>query len=413
MTTTWPSAATPEKLAIGTISGVLLIMALALGSTISMPLRAAGLDDFWSTPRKGGNSFNETPPDETYFRALTASGASWVRLTFSKWPSAQRDFLIGNADAYAGLVPEDLAILQGSLDAAHTAGLKVVIVPLSLPGARWAQHNGGRFDDRLWSVTDYAGQAERFWRDLAAALANHPAIAAYNLVNEPAPEKIAGLAEDADPAAFRTWQASVAGTPRDLPAFYDRLVAAIRQVDPVTPVMVDAGWYASARALAAWPSRLADDRILYAVHMYEPYEATSSPNMKRAVPWRYPGPVDDASGNARTWDRAAVTAHVGSAFDWARSQGLPASRVVVAEFGCMRRWADCATYLSDVIDAVDARGGHWAFYAFREDAWDGMDYELPSGLMPGQFYWRMEQGQADTLPRDGALMELLRARMQP
>lgn len=77
----------------------------------------------------------------------------------------------------------------------------------------------------------------------------------------------------------------------------------------------------------------------------------------------------------------------------------------------MRRWPDCATYLTDVLDALQARGGHWAFYAFREDEWDGMDYELPPGLAPGRFYWLTEQGQADRLPRDGALMQILRDRM--
>ena len=79
-----------------------------------------------------------------------------MRLTFSKWPSARRDFLMGEADKYTGLVPEDLATLRRTLDAAHAAGLKVVVTPLSLPGARWSQQNGDRLDDRLWSQPEYA-----------------------------------------------------------------------------------------------------------------------------------------------------------------------------------------------------------------------------------------------------------------
>ena len=75
-------------------------------------------------------------------------------------------------------------------------------------------------------------------------------------------------------------------------------------------------------------------------------------------------------------------------------------------------WTDCATYLEDVVDAVEARGGHWAFYSFREDVWDGMDYELPPSVTTGQFYWLSETGKGDTLPRDGALMKLLRERMK-
>ncbi|MCR6662060.1 MAG: glycoside hydrolase family 5 protein [Luteimonas sp.] len=383
-----------------------------LAVVLSFPSRAADLDAFWSVPRKGGNSFNQVPPDEAYFHALADSGATWVRLAFSKWPSTRRDFLIGDADAYEGLVPDDLATLRRTLDAAHKAGLKVVVVPLSLPGARWTQHNEGLFDDRLWSQPGHVDDAVRFWGDLVAALQDHPAIAAYNLINEPAPEKTTGLAENGSAEALREWQRVHAGTLRDLPAFYARVMEAIRRVDPVTTVMLDAGYYANPRSLAAWPRRLADDRVLYAFHMYEPYAATSAPNMRREVPLRYPGVETEVAGRRQAWDRDAVATHIGMAFDWAAAQGLPPTRIVAGEFGCMRAWADCAAYLRDVVDAVDARGGHWAFYAFREDAWDGMDYELPDNLPSGRFYWLMESGKADQLPRDGTLMELLRRRMR-
>jgi len=45
------------------------------------------------------------------------------------------------------------------------------------------------------------------------------------------------------------------------------------------------------------------------------------------------------------------------------------------------------------MDAVEERGGHWAFYSFREDEWDGMDYELPESLKPGRFYRMSEQAR--------------------
>ena len=114
--------------------------------------RGADAIAFWDVPRRGANSFNETAPDAAYFRALRGYGATWVRLSFSKWPSATRgDFLFGSLDDYRALVPEDLALLHRVLDDAHAAGLRVVVVPLGLPGSRWAQQNGGRYDDRLWS----------------------------------------------------------------------------------------------------------------------------------------------------------------------------------------------------------------------------------------------------------------------
>ncbi|WP_299840850.1 cellulase family glycosylhydrolase [uncultured Paracoccus sp.] len=387
--------------------------AALIAAALAQPVAAADLIGFWDSPQYGANGFNAEPQDAEYFRELAETGATWVRLTFSKWKGQGRDFLIGDADRYDGLVPEDLAQLRQVLDAADAAGIKVVLAPLSLPGRRWSQQNGGVYDDRLWSDAAYQDQAARFWADLAGALKDHPAIAGYNILNEPAPEKAGGVAENAPADTLRDWQAAQDGGLRDLPAFYDRVITAIRAVDPVTPVMVDGGWFANPRSLAAWPAALADDRVLYAFHMYEPYAATSAPNMKRDEPLRYPGVSTEYAGGEMVWDRIAVADHIGAAFDWAEAQSVPPSRVVAAEFGCMRLWADCGTYLTDVIDAVEARGGHWAFYAFREDEWDGMDYELPADLKPGRFYWLSEEGRADELPRNGAFMELLRARLKP
>jgi len=372
---------------------------------------AADLMHYWDEPRKGGNSFNATPPDEAYFRALAATGATWVRLTFSKWKGEDRDFLIGDADHYTSLPHSDLTRLRQVLDAAHAAGLKVVVTPLSLPGARWAQQNGERFDDRLWSDPAFADQALHFWSDLAAALKDHPAIAAYNLLNEPAPERKTDLPENGTTADLLAWQEKNAGGTRDLSKLYNRIIDSIRASDPVTPIMVDSGYYANPRSLATWSGPLEDDRVLYSFHMYEPYAATSSPNMKRQSPLRYPGVATKYNGDPMRWDRLAVARHINTAFDWAKAHGLPPTRIVAGEFGCMRLWADCETYITDVMDAIDARGGHWAFYSFREDEWEGMDYELPTDVQPGQFYWLRERGEAYKLKRNGRLMNLLRTRM--
>ena len=225
-----------------------LLSIAALCADVAQPLAGADLITFWDRPQSGGNSFNAAPPDQAYFDALAGTGARWVRLTFSKWKGQDRDFLIGDADAYAGLVPEDLALLRQVLDRADRAGLKVVIAPLSLPGRRWSQQNGGRYDDRLWQDMAFQDQAAEFWADLAKALKDHPAVAAYNILNEPAPEKAEDLAESAPLAARRDWQA---GGTRDLPGFYARITDRIRAQDAVTPIMVDGGWYASPLSLAA------------------------------------------------------------------------------------------------------------------------------------------------------------------
>ena len=88
----------------------------------SAAARGADLIAFWDVPRHGANCFNESPPDGEYFRALRAYGATWVRLTFSKWKSAREgDFLFGSLDDYLALVPEYLSLLRAVLDRADAA----------------------------------------------------------------------------------------------------------------------------------------------------------------------------------------------------------------------------------------------------------------------------------------------------
>ncbi|MEI2298415.1 glycoside hydrolase family 5 protein [Ensifer sp. MJa1] len=375
-----------------------LIASTFLALSLAGPATAADLITFWDTPQHGGNSFNRLPPDEAYFEALAGYGATWVRLSYDKWKPAKRDYLIGDADQYEGIPAADLKTLKATLDRADKAGLKVVIAPLSLPGMRWAQNNGNKFDGRLWRDKVWWGQAASFWRDLARELKDHPAVAAYNIVNEPAPEKNNGLAEHADPATMRAWYETKTGSASDLKAFYETVIAAIREVDPATPIMADAGWYAAADAFSYWPSGLADQKVLYSFHMYEPYAATSAPNMKRDKPYAYPGKVPFGEGE-ETWDRARVESYLSAPVQWAKDKGVPPNRLVAGEFGCMRLWSGCKTYLEDVLTALDKDDLHWAFYSFREDAWDGMDYELGSKKVGWKYWQQMEANERDTTPR--------------
>jgi hypothetical protein len=360
---------------------------------------AADKITFWDTPKYGGNSFNRLPPDNAYFKALHAYGASWVRLSYDKWQPAQRDFLLGNADHYQGLDAQDLTTLIETLDRAQVIGLKVVITPLSLPGMRWSQNNGGNFDDRLWTDKVYWEQSAAFWHDLAKVLKSHKAVAAYNLINEPAPEKMGALAEHSSLFNMRSWYEQNKGSSRDLPAFYQMLIRAIRKVDPLTPIMVDGGWYGAADGFSYWPEALPDQRVLYSFHMYEPYDFTSAPNIKRAKPYQYPGVVPFGQSE-EMWNAQRVNTYMQQPFDWAKKNRIPANRMVAGEFGCIRTLPGCRQYLEDVLKVMDDKQAHWAFYSFREDSWDLMDYELGKSKVPWSYWQAIDLKIRDTLQRN-------------
>ncbi|NIA71853.1 glycoside hydrolase family 5 protein [Pelagibius litoralis] len=376
---------------------------------------AAAADiSFWDNTRTGANAFNQVQTEE-WFAAADETGLSWVRLAFAKWESRERDFLMGDADRYEGLVKADLARLLQALDWAEAQGQKVVIAPLSLPGARWRQNNDGRIDDRLWRDRAYWEQAKAYWRDLAKALADHPAVAAYNILNEPRPELGTGLAEHGAPgdiARFDDWYAAHRGTPADLYAFYQEVIAAIRAVDPSTPVMVDSGLYAQPGAFAYWPGPLEDDKVLYAFHVYEPYEFTAGSNYRKKKGFTYPGKVPYGDGTYH-WDKAQLARYLSPVFDWADKHGIPPERIVASEFGCMRRNEGCREWLGDVIDLFDERQIHWAFYSFREDEWDGYDYEVGSVNLPWAYWQAVERGETPEIPRKNTpLFEAIRSRLK-
>ena len=328
-----------------------------------------------------------------WFDAARAADIGLVRLAADKWKGSGRDFLIGDASDFRAIPAADLERLRTALDWASTAGIRVVLTMLSLPGARWRQNNGRRFDFSLWQDERFHEAAARFWRELAGALHDHPAIAGYNLLNEPCPERMAGFDEEQEDA-ITAWQKSQSGSVADLMKLYRRLAAAIRKVDTRTTLVLDAGMFASPYALGSLEP-LDDPNTLYSFHMYEPYRYT---NWKQnGGKLRYPSPGETAAGPL---NRQRLESILGRAAGWQSRHGLPADRILLGEFGCARRVPGAAEYLADVVSLANRAGWHWCFYSFREDEWDGMDYEIGSRPLPASYWQAVERGESIAPPRD-------------
>jgi len=367
----------------------------------------------WQRRRIGANCFNRRVSPQ-WLEAAAAANISLVRLVYEKW--GERDFLLLSADEYRALLAPHLRQLVAVLDGFYAKGIAVVLTPITLPGARWRQQNGNRRDGRLWKETRYWDQARRFWRDLTRALKQHPAIAAFDLLNEPAPELEHGKStfwtDD-----YRTWYNTVRGTAGDLNAFYRHLVEGIREVDTRVPLILESGLHATPWALDVMEP-FADPNIRYSIHMYEPYEYTTWRKHKGAL--KFPGSVP-IEGNDRRLDIDA--AWLNHFFDpvraWMTRHSLPPGRLIIGEFGCGRRCPGAAEYLAALVRIFDREDWHWMFYSFREDTWDGMDYEL--GVEPPPpWYWDL--AEKDGLPerydelyarrRENALWRVLQERLR-
>jgi hypothetical protein len=362
---------------------------------------------FWNQQRAGANYFNRQISVQMLDDASKLH-IQFIRLSFSRWPSSvnSRDFLIGDADNYTGIPAADLKQLIAGLDLCQKHRVKVVLTPLSLPGGRWSQQNGNKKDLRMWRDAACQEQDAKFWQDLARSLKHHPAVVAYNIINEPMPERATTppLGDSLTDRFGRWYELEAKGTPADLNAFYRRIVKAIRKVDRETPIMIDAGQYATVDAFDYLEAISNDAAILYAFHQYEPAAYTNFQQNKGKVV--YPSTIT-SEDDTRKWDADGIEAYLDCVRKWALQHDVPASRIVAAEFGCNRRCPGVSQYLADNIAAFNQNHWHWAFYSFRESDWDGvengwagMDYELGAEPLNKEEMQAIEQNKPYVPRRD-------------
>jgi hypothetical protein len=346
---------------------------------------------FWDKQQKGANYFNAVPTREWFESAATAN-IKFVRLTYEKWKGAERDFLIGNVDDYTGIVESDLQKLLSVLDIADSFDIKIVVTPISLPGARWVQSNNRVKDGRLWKDFRYHEQTCRFWRDLANRLKDHPAVMGYNIQNEPHPEIFNGK-NSFWKNDMPEWYETIKGTSADLNLFYRKVIASIREVDKEMPIVLSPGLYATPWTFS-YLEKIDDPNMVYSFHVYEPYQYTTL--RLNDGKYEYPGkvPVDNNPPLEFDMNKTTMAGYLKPVSDWAAKNNISVNRIWAGEFGCSRKVDGVEKYLSDLIEIFNENGWHWAFYSYREDVWENMDYELGKENPP-QKYW--EYSTAKTL----------------
>jgi len=342
---------------------------------------------FWNQVQKGTNIFNRQVLRED-IKAAKSYGIAFIRLAPDKFLSKKRDFLIGNADNYNGLVPEDLKTLINILDICADEQMPVILTMLSLPGSRWKQNNNDKDDLRLWQDTSFQQQAAKFWQDLAVNLQNHPAIIGYNILNEPHLERLYNKADTHtyfDDVRQKEIQ-------QKLFSFYRLVIDNIRIVDKNIPIILDSSAYGDAKTFKYFKTHN-DPNILYSFHMYEPYEYTNYKTNKGK--FTYPGNIHNVF-----WDNKALSNYMEYVYSFQKANNIPSNRILVGEFGAHRTSKGLPKYFSDLINIFIKNGWHFAFYAFREDTWDGMDYELGDKKLPWSYWQAVEKGGNPKLDRN-------------
>ncbi len=363
---------------------------------------------FWDEQRKGANGVGGIDANE-WFGAAAGFGIEYVRLCPVTWSGVGRDFLIGDADNFTHIPSEDMKKLKAVLDVAEKHDVKIVLTMFSLPGARYRQDNDYKFDYRLWNQESFQQQAIQFWVELATTLKDHPAIVAYNPLNEPHPARQFKF-ESGRTKGFSKWLKKNKGKTTDLNLFNKRIVEAIREVDDETPIMLDC-WFHDSPDGFPFLEPLKDDAVLYSFHCYYPWEYTAWRINKERFSYPDKMPKGSSKKTAR-WTQQNLLNHIQPVVKWAKKNQIETNRIVAGEFGCDRKVSGAKEYLSDLISIFNEKGWHWAFYTFRSPDWEGMDYELGTEKVNWKYWQAREAGKnhEDLIERrDNPLWEIFKS----
>jgi endoglucanase len=252
---------------------------------------------------------------------------------------------------YDTWLARELDDLDKALDGAARHGL-VLAVDLHSPP-------GGRLPDRTMRMFMEKTHADHFvaiWEEIARRFKGRPGLWAYNLVNEP-------VQNLPSPKGLDDWL-----------ALQVRAARAIRNIDPITPIMIEADQWSSPETFA-WLKPLDVPGIIYQAHMYWPGEYThqgvrtgqgvadGKDAALQAIP--YPGELHGAPFN-----KEALRRYLQPVRDFQLATGAP---IFIGEFSVIRWAPGGAQYLDDLISIFEEYGWNWTYHAFRE--WPGWSVE--------------------------------------
>lgn len=178
---------------------------------------------------------------------ISAMGCNVIRVPF--W---YRNFMSTPEGAWLSENPDEnpgFQRLDWLIEMAEKYGLYVVLDMHGCPGGQSTDHcSGSARKSELFTNIVYQDAMERLWIEIASRYKESPAVAAYDIMNEP---QINGEIESVDE------------DPRN--QLYDRMIKAIRKVDPNHILMLEGIWSLSA---LPDPNEAGWNNVVYEVHPY-------------------------------------------------------------------------------------------------------------------------------------------------
>jgi hypothetical protein len=291
------------------------------------------------------------PFTQADFNRLAAMGANYVNIShpglFSEIPPYTLDKNIQNS-------------LDKLLDMIARADMFAVITFRSGPGrSEFAIHPGDAgswFPPHMIINTVWQSQAAQnawaqMWHYTAQRYRDNPIVVGYDLMCEPNSNDYLNIW---NPEEFYQ---SYGNTLHDWNRMYPPIVAAIREVDAETPILIGCMCYSSINWLP-YLKTTEDSCSVYIVHQYDPNQYTFQEWYD--IRYGYPGVFDtDWDGVNDQFNRAWLNNLLTTVDNFVAKHGVS---VGVNEFGVKRWVPGAADFMDDQMDLFERRGWNHALW---------------------------------------------------
>jgi hypothetical protein len=316
-------------------------------------------------PEFMGHGVIGPPYEQDDFDRLAAMGANYVNISHPGLFSEEAPFEV-DLDAVANL--------DNLLRMIEQADMFAVISFRTGPGRSeftfMMDEAGIWFDesylnDAVWTSAEAQAGWIAMWRYTAGRYRDNPVVVGFDLMVEP----------NANEAVVEIWDAGEfydlhGNTQLDWNQLHPRIRAAIREVDPTTPILVGGMSY-SALDWLPYLTPTDDPHTVYTFHQYAPYQYTHQewgPRMHS-----YPGEFDI------DWDGVEDVVNVewlGEALavvgEFKQEHNVP---VAVNEYGVVRWIPGAARFMDDEMSIFEAYGLNYALWIW-ETSWEPFAEEV-------------------------------------
>ena len=334
----------------------------------SLPVKAAAAGDQVQMKTRYRGVTIDGRRTEKDFEDLKKWGVNLVRYhIYGRVPEIEK-LPLNDAEKYRRWLDLKLQELDRTLEYCRKNDLKVIIALFNALGSTQTS--------LLSNTLTFTPEAQDMlvweWEKMAAKYKDNPTVCGYDILNEPLENNYSGQSGVLD------WD-----------RLAERVAKAIRQIDPVKPIIIEpSGYGASVYFLVDVPN------VIYSVHFYSPQHYTHQGLNGMPAGLSYPGQIDNI-----LWDKDTMRKALAPAIEFKKKYNVP---MIVGEFSALRWAPGSQQYLKNAIEIFEENGWDWIYHGYRE--FHGWDAEWSAD--------RKVEGRLPSTPRKEMLLEYFKRNQQ-